>query len=264
MMRRSAILCSMLFLLSLRAQPSWAETARDDRPYVSALRSLSINRSLLTRAEAEYRSLLEQEEDDPAGPTAKRLSDLRYKIQALNEDAQRLHLSLPSDEKADDFLQEVVRRKNGVRGPVDVETEKRIAERVSEIYRLHEKALSLVAERRFGQAERIYEEIVLTSPDDDEAYLLLGHTCLAGGRYEKAASAFHNALHIDPSNAAEIPRLYENILVENPSDDEAMTLLGYAHLLLGGSKEARLAFEDALAVNPANVEARRGLMELST
>lgn len=254
-MRRAAAL--LLLVPTLFSCAAFAE----EESHVSALRSLTVNRSLLMHAEEEYRNLQEQAGPEPEAEASKRLVDLRYKIQALNDDAERLRSTLPADKKADEFLEAVVRSKTGER-PIDAAAEKRVDEKVNAIYRLHEKALIQIAERRFDQAERTYEEIVLLSPDDDEAYLLLGHTCLAAGRYEKAASAFRSAMHIDPSNAREIPRLYENILLDNPSDDEAMTQLGYAYLLLGGADKARLAFQDALELNPANIEARKGLMEL--
>jgi tetratricopeptide (TPR) repeat protein len=231
---------------------------------VSAVRTLAVNRSLLTRAQTEYRVLMQEEPLEHDAQTARRLTDLRYKIQALQEDAERLRGALPPDRGADEFLKEIVHRQRtfGDARGVDLEAEKRLEDKVRAIHGLHEQALSHVAAGRFEEAERVYEEIVLLSPDDDEAYLLLGHSGLAAGHYEKAASAFRNAMHIEPANAREIPRLYENILVENPSDDEAMTLLGYSHLLLGDAREARLAFEEALKINPSNQAAERGLLEI--
>jgi tetratricopeptide (TPR) repeat protein len=255
MMRRAATLAFLLLLaLPLTAT---AETGQDEHPHLSAVRSLTLNRSLLMKAETQYRQLQEQEAHDTTGSISRQLSDLRYKIQAFNEDAERLRGMLPPDAKTDDLLPSVT----GPR-PVDTSAEKRVEDMAKQIYEMHEKALHSVGSQKFEEAEKIYEEIVFLSPDDDEAYLLLGHVCLAAGHYEKAADAFHNAVHIDPQNAREIPRLYENILLENPSDDEAMTQLGYAHLLLGSAEKARLAFQDALTVNPSNIEARKGLLEL--
>ena len=254
-----------LFLMLVSVPLPFAAAADDDHPYVAALRSLSVNRSLLTRAQTEYRMLLQQEGLEAGERTAERLSDLRYKIQALNEDAERLHRALPADKKADEFLEEMIQREqalgSGTRA-VDTAAEKKLENKVRTIYELHERALDHAAAGRFDEAAKVYEEITLLSPDDDEAYLLLGHCRLAWGDYEKAADAFRNAMDIDPNNAREIPRLYENILVENPSDDEALTLLGYARLLLGAPEEARLAFEEALKINSSNEAARRGLTEL--
>ncbi len=254
MMKHTATLGAVLTMLFLLLPCEAAETARDDRPYVSAMRSLSLNHSLLAKAEAEYRELQEQEAHDTTGSVARRLSDLRYKIQAFNEDAERLKSLIPADKK--EFIP----------GPtpehVDVAAEKRVADSLGKIYRMHEQALRSVAQQKYEEAEKIYEEIVLLSPDDDEAYLLLGHAGLAAGHYRKAGRAFHNAIHIRPENAREITRLYENILVENPSDDDALTQLGYAHLLLGSAENARHAFQDALTIDPKNEEARKGLVEV--
>ncbi len=250
MMKRTATLGSLLILLFFGARFALAETA-SDQPYVKAMRALSINHSLLAKAEAEYKELEVQESRDTTGRTAKLLNDLRYKIQAFNEDAERLRAMIPAGQAVP-----------ASGSSIDIAAEKELDEKLNDIYRMHEKALQSVAARHFDEAEKIYEEIVLLSPDDEEAYMLLGHTCLAGGDYEKAGQAFHSAIHIDPQNARQITRLYENILVENPSDDEAMTQLGYAHLLLGSAPNAKRAFQDALAVNPSNIEAKKGLLEI--
>ncbi len=255
MMRRTATLA--ILLLSALSLPASAETGQGEHPHLSAMRSLTLNRSLLTKAEAEYRELQKEEAQDTSGRVARQLSDLRYKIQAFNEDAERLRGILPAGSVTEELSGEPA----GPR-PVDTAAEKRVEEMAKQIYQMHEKALQSVAAQKFEEAEKIYGEIVFLSPEDDEAYLLLGHTCLAAGHYERAADAFHNAVHIDPENAKEIPRLYENILLENPSDDAAMTQLGYAHLLLGSAEYARRAFQDALAVNPSNIEAKKGLLEI--
>ncbi len=227
-------------------------------------RSLFINRSLLTKAEAEYQELLKKEASEPSEELSKRISNLRLHIQVLQEDAVRLRNKLPKSAQADEFLKEVVHRRMalGSAQPINTEQEKEIDKKVTAIHEMHEKALSYVEKKQYDKAAHLYEEIILLNPDDEEAYLLLGHTNLAAGRYERAGQAFRNALNINPKNFEEIPRLYQNILVDNPQDDEAMTQLGFAHLLLGNASLARKAFEDALRINPASVEARRGLMEL--
>ena len=214
-----------------------------DRPHISTLRWLSINRSVLNRTKAEYQALLDKNRVSPSEDSAKRLSALEYKIRALKEDAERLRSQLDQKANADDFLKQVVKRGN-------------------KIDQMHEKALSFLAEGDFDKAERSYEEIVLLNPDDDEAYLLLGHTRLAAGRYKKAAEAFGGAIQIDPDNAREIPRMYENILVENPSDDETMAQLGFAYLLLGDRVSAKKSLQSALEINPENTVAQKGLSEL--
>lgn len=257
-----ALILSVTFSRGTAAQE---DPSAKDRPYISALRSLSINRSLLMKSEAEYQALLKEERRGTSENLSERLSNLRYKIQAFKEDAERLQTQLPGNVLADDFLKEMVdhqKRSGGTQDTVDLEAEKKIEEKIRSIYRMHEKALSYVAQDRYDEAEKMYEEIVLLSPDDDEAYLLLGHTCLAIGHYEKAGGAFGNAIHINPENAREIPRLYENILIENPSDDNVMAQLGFSYLLLGNAGQARQFFEEALKLDPSNETARRGLVEL--
>lgn len=248
-------------LVLLFCVPALAE----DHPYVSALRSLSVNRSLLTKAVSELESLSKQAERDPSEELERRLDDLHYKIRALREDAERLQRSLPDPMKADEFLAEMIERQKALGAADKAERalgDRALDEKVRKIYALHERALSFVAQDLFTEAARVYEEILLLSPDDDEAYLLLGHTCLAAGDYPRAAQAFGNAVHIDPANAREIPRLYENILVENPSDDDAMTQLGYAYLLMGNAEDAKRSFQEALKLNSGNAGARRGLLEI--
>ena len=100
---------------------------------------------------------------------------------------------------------------------------------------------------------------MLTDPEDDEAYLILGHTYLLSGEYVKAEEAFQNAVHIDPANIREIAPFYQNLLLENPGDDQAHSNLGYALLILGNFTEAKQAFQDALSINPQNADANAGL-----
>ncbi len=269
-MKKIKFFAGSVLLLLVCAQIPWSALAKEGppakpQPYISALRSLSINRSLLEKSQAEYQALLEEERrQGPTRITTELLAGLRYKIQALKEDAQRLRALLPMRAQADEFLKDMVQRQKdrAQRNYIEPEEEKKLRETVRRTYQLHEKALSSMAQGRADEAEKTYQEIVLLTPDDDEAYLLLGHTCLATGHYRKAGEAFLNAIHINPLNAQEIPRLYENILVENPSDDEAMAQLGFAKLLLGDRVAAKDSFETALEINPRNSTAANGLLEL--
>ncbi|MBI4432295.1 MAG: tetratricopeptide repeat protein [Candidatus Omnitrophica bacterium] len=134
---------------------------------------------------------------------------------------------------------------------------------VQEIETLHEKALALVGEKKYSDASRTYEEILLATPEDDETYLLLGHTYLLGGQYEKAERAFNQAIHIEPSNHGQITSFYEGVILQTPHDDTAYANLGYAYLLVGEFLKAEEAFQDALTINPQNPAALRGLSMLS-
>ncbi len=241
-------------LIFLQTSLVFASEERDKNPYVSAQRFMAINRSLTSKAEAEYELLSKEEAVRPSEEITEKLSKLRYKIKALQDDAVRLQSELPKNVRASEFLKDLLNRNH-----VDVPREKKLDEKLGAVFALHEKALSLVSQNKYSEASKIYEEIILESPDDDEAYLLLGHTRLLTAEYEKAKTAFLNAIHIDPSNRAEIPRFYENILVENPQDDAAYSHLGFAYWIIEEKEKARQAFETAVELNPENKEAKTAL-----
>ena len=132
-------------------------------------------------------------------------------------------------------------------------------ELLAKIYALHEKALKHTEKKQFESAARVYEEIVLLDPEDDEAYLIMGHNYLLAGQYDKADAAFHNAVDIRAENFDEILPFYQNIVMQNPDDDRAYSNLGYAYLILGDGIRARQAFRDALAIAADNADAARGL-----
>ena len=109
------------------------------------------------------------------------------------------------------------------------------------------------------QAIKTYEDIILDDPDNNQAYLLMGHCLLLSGEYEKAELSFYRAVQIDPSNRDEIMPFYENTVLKDPDDDSAHADLGYAWLILGDYLKAKEAFRDALGINPENEKALKGL-----
>ncbi len=245
MKRRLALL---LALGALRASLLLAADGRDEE----LLRALAVNRTLLERFESEF-SLLEGASPSPV--VVGELENLKTKIRALKEESMRLQADLTPEEQARDFLEEVVRASEG-----DRKTKlKRSEAAATRAGTLHERGLRLVAERRLDEAASVYEEITLLDPDDDQAFLILGHVRLLGGRYEKAAEAFGNAMHIDPENVGEIVPFYDNLVLQSPDDDQARANLGYAHLFTGDVLKARECFKEALDQNPENPSAANGL-----
>ncbi|HTL70397.1 MAG TPA: tetratricopeptide repeat protein [Candidatus Eisenbacteria bacterium] len=248
----------LAFALAAAAFAALPSSARaegsDGDPAV--LRSLEINRSMLSRFESEY-ELLKDVEAAKAPIVRTEMRNLRYKMEALDEDSRRLESLLSEDKKAQAFLEEVVTR-----------AEKRDSEAARQregpqpgtlTYQLHEKALRLVAEKKMEEAALVYEEIVMLDPEDDQAYLILGHVLLLSGQFVKAEAAFDNAVHIDAANRGQIVPFYENRILQDPNDDESYANLGYAHLLLGELEAAGQAFSDALAINPSNERAASGM-----
>ncbi|GEM_PF-1165626 len=227
------------------------------------------------------------------------LENAEYKIKALDEEGRRLMASLPPEEQAQEFMKDMLlkisirqyKRKfsesaeHPLRKTADfssVPASSRLLRRtitstplvpaapggpeppaqVSQeetIRGMHERALKLVAKQKLAEASRLYEEIVLMGPDDDQAYVIMGHTYLLAGKYEKAERAFQNAVHINASNAGEVTPFYENLVMQNPDDDNAHSNLGYAYLILGDFLSAKEAFVDALGLNSSNEAALEGL-----
>jgi tetratricopeptide (TPR) repeat protein len=250
---------ALIPLLTIAVPASAAEPSRVER-----VRSLAINRALLAAFESEYTDKLK--EKGVGAPSKKReMTNLKYKIEALNEESSRLASPLSEKERADEFLKDLVVKKKASAAPA-LSGGKAVpsVENLERIPALHDQALKLVAARKLRDAAKIYQEITLIDPDDDQAYLIMGHCYVLTGEFERAETAFQNAVHIEPSNVDEITPFYENMILNDPDDDMAYSQLGYAHLILGNLEKAKSAFEDALTINPDNPLAMSGYRIVQT
>lgn len=242
---------TLCFLACASAGWPSPDAAADRRAWLrSALeRSLESNRSVLVRLKRERRRLAAS--TDAEG--RRRLQEHDVKIASIERDRSDLWTFLSEEEQAAEFLKDLVaeapERPSG--GPPSVSTD--------DLYLMHEMALERVSQERYPEALRIYEEIILHDPGDDEAYLLIGHIYMLLSRYGQAESAFLNAVDIDPSNLEEIAPFYENLVLRSPNDGEAYTHLGFAYLILGRFDRALTAFENALAIDPGSMTAAEGL-----
>ncbi len=253
----------------LLAFSSSAPSSAQDDP--SLIKSLATNRYLLAQSRVEYLKLRNEEEKTPTNDLVRKVDDLRYKIQVLNEDKQRLMALLPEEKQAYELMKDVLMKEASIQLFIVSELGLRIQEAPAgspslpepkpeiPITKLHEKALDYVSQHRYDEASRIYEEIILRNPDDDQAYLILGHICLLSGQFSKAEEAFNSAVHIDSENLNEIVPFYENIVIQNPDDDVAYANLGYAYLILGDFLKAKDAFKTALNINGDNILALKGM-----
>ena len=242
-----------LALLVCPVIPLGAEEKTADRT-AAAQHLLSVNRSLTAKAEVEIRALEEDEALHPSELTERKLKNLGYKIKALKEEAAKTLTALPKNRQANEFLKDLILQKK--HQTKKISSKNLVAE-------LHEQALKLVTEKKLKEAAKLYEEIILVDPDNDEAYLLLGHTSLMGGDYQKAENAFASAIQIDPDNVREILPFYQNIALQNPGDDTAYSNLGFVYLMVGDYLKAQEAFKDALGIDPENTEAKKGLKVIS-
>ena len=73
-------------------------------------------------------------------------------------------------------------------------------EKLDELNALHEKADHLIVENNFKEAINVYWDILLIEPDDEAAYVNMGHAYMILGDFGRAKDAFKNALHINPEN----------------------------------------------------------------
>lgn len=262
-------------ILSLLSAPAVAtsENSQDVNPGLG--RSLEANRSLLGQYREEYARLKKEALGRPAELTERKLDSVQDKIKALEKDYEELRSFLPLNSQAQEFITDLMTKKTQAEKTNLTEAAEKLLEEAGvkqdrwkrdsspeAVYRMHERALKFVSEKKFKEALEIYQEIVLQDPDDDQAYIIMGHSYLLTGQYQKAESAFHNAVSIDPKNIEEITPFYENMALQEPEDDRAFADLGYACLILGDTVKAKAAFLQSLDINPKNSPARDGLMHL--
>jgi tetratricopeptide (TPR) repeat protein len=118
---------------------------------------------------------------------------------------------------------------------------------------LRERVAELVRQRQWSEAQTILEEVTAREPDNAEAWHSLGLTRLARQEPEPAIVAFEQAAQLAPTNS--------NYQLQ----------LGHAHGLaaargglfakMGHARKCKAAYEQAVALDPANINARWSLME---
>ena len=266
---RKIRLWALLLLVFFGAAPLAASEADDAN--AGLLHSLQANRSLLLQYQNELLELKSKAAGKPSDTLKRKISQLEEKIKILTNDSDELLSFLSVKKRAREFLTDLMVKK--------IDTEKRKQSQAAEellqtigqkndprrtsgltesAWQMHERALECVSNQNYKEALALYEQIILKNPDDDEAYIIMGHTYLLTGQYQKAERAFHNAVSIDPQNINEIAPFYENMALQNPDDDQAYANLGYAYLILGDPVRASDAFRNALSINPDNVAANKG------
>jgi len=128
-------------------------------------------------------------------------------------------------------------------------------------------------------AADLYGELHEADPANLDAMIGYGLALSALERYEEAADLLRAALRIDPTRLdaqkglaaaaleldqdSEAARWYGVAVTQSPNDVEAWVGLGEARAAGGRNDEARTAFERALAIDPDNEAALRGIAGLS-
>lgn len=271
-MNKPAFTAFFFLFLSIVAPPvSFGAENESPAAHQDALSALSANRSLLIEAELEYVKLKQDYAENPFSEVMfKKIEGVKVKIKLLNEDSVRLQPILNQQERAKEFMKDLLLTKSlegySKRFPSSPPPQTAVNALplpVTEtLAQKHERALRYVASQELEKASKLYEEIVLDDPNDDQAYVIMGHTYLLTGKYEKAEDAFKNAVQIDPANANEITPFYQNIIIQNPNDDVAFNNLGYAYFIVGDYLKSRDAFLQSLELNPDNAAAQDGMKAL--
>lgn len=249
---------------SLTAAETSAQDFRKD-----TFRMLNANRSLLVKYEAAYERTKAEYAKNPSDRLKRELDKTGYKVKVLTEESAKLLQQLPEETQANELVKYVLaaenaRKKMAVNIMLD-EQNPAAGNRglgTQQYYQWHEQALERVSQNRYEEAIKIYEDILLIRPDDDQAFMIMGHLCVMTGQFKRAERAFYNAAQIDPQNMREITPFYENQILKNPNDDAAYARLGYIHLMFKNTQSAQDAFQDALSISPDNPLALSGLEEL--
>ncbi len=255
------------FILFLILTTSFAASSlfADSDTQVEAQKQLAINRVMRTRFQKELVTAQLEAKEKMTFTLERKLANLEYKIKGLDDDNARLLGLLDRNKQALEFMKDILFKKtsDNKKNPPSIPMAKE-APLLQSTPRLttdelHEQALVLVSQNKLEEAIKKYTEIVIADPDDDEAYMLMGHTYMMLDQYSKAEAAFYNAAHIDKNNLQAITPFYENMTLNNPNDDRSYALLGYAHLIVGEFPQAKDAFENAIHINPQNTLALKGL-----
>lgn len=136
---------------------------------------------------------------------------------------------------------------------------------------LNARGQILVRLKRFDEAETAFVAALARDPRDPDAYANLGALQFEAGRYEEAEFTLRKALIYHPNHRGAATNLGRSLLrlhrpeeaialfhalIEIQQDDaNAIVNLGIGATLTGDLNSAREAFERALAIAPANVEA---------
>lgn len=118
---------------------------------------------------------------------------------------------------------------------------------------VRDEVAGLFNQRRWAEAQVILEKITAAEPANAEAWSFLGQTFLARHEGEKAAAAFEKAAQLAPAHSGHQLQLgHAYGLAASKAG-----LLGK----LGFARKCKAAYEQAVALDPANLNARWSLME---
>jgi len=140
-----------------------------------------------------------------------------------------------------------------------------------------ETAKPFIAAKQFGEAVTVYENWLVTYPNDANIWRELGVVQSWNGQQLKSIEALKKALELQPGNLetrrslgyayawrgdyGRANEMFEFVLEEAPNDEEAQKGLAYIALWSGNGNKAAQQFLSLARRSPENVEYRLGLAQ---
>ena len=137
--------------------------------------------------------------------------------------------------------------------------------------------LAVLSDRQgqFKESESLYLKALAARPNDANLHCNRGYSLYLQQRWTESERCLRRALELDPSNNRSHNNLglvlvrlgrgndaLREFRLAGCSESDAQTNLACGLLLAGACAEARGCFEKALAINPADAVARKGLQNL--
>ena len=142
------------------------------------------------------------------------------------------------------------------------------------------QGIALQNQRRFVDAERLYQSVLRENPNHPDALNLMGLLAVEANQYKVALSYVEKAVKLEPQiamyrnnlgNTLIISTRYQDALVHlrkavaiDPTYAEAWSNLGKASRLNGDTEQAAKYFKRALTITPGFLNAQTGLAEIAS
>jgi len=118
---------------------------------------------------------------------------------------------------------------------------------------LRDQVTELFKQRKWTEAQALLEKVTATEPNNAEAWNSLGQTYLARNDYEKAVPLLEKATQLAPANSEYALQLGHAYGV-GAMKSGLLSKMGFA-------KKCKAAYEKAVELDPANIDAHWSLME---
>ncbi len=140
--------------------------------------------------------------------------------------------------------------------------------------------IAYMRQGRLADADAIFRELIKAAPQSAQAKLNLGIVCAMQNRLDEAERLLREALESEPDSVDALYNLGQTLLKKNdyvgaerlfarqtevnPMDAQGFIGLGMALRAQGRTKDACVAFNSALAIEPGNIHANQQLETLTS